>query len=95
MLGMVVIPRDAALVEAEGAMSLALLTLVLGTRPWVTPTIVGKQLRSVFGLDDGLFSISRMTPDDFIVLFSSAADLETVLRTLWPASALFTLHWRR
>lgn len=40
LLAMVVIPRTPALQEAEDSLSLALVALVLGTRPHVTPFMV-------------------------------------------------------
>lgn len=91
LLGLVVIPRTPALQAAEDALSLALVALVLGTRPAVSPAMVRDQLHVHFGIDDDLYTVHRTRPNDFIVHFSRQEDLEVVLNTLWLAAAPFSL----
>jgi len=92
---MVVLPRSAEIDEAESSLSLALVALVVGTRPPVTPAMVASQLQEVFGLDGASFTVKRFWPDDFIVCFSREVDLNVVLSSEWPAGAPFSLRWRR
>lgn len=83
-MAMVVLPRYPTLQEAEDALSLALVALVLGTRPPVTTAIVRDQLVLHFGISVNQFTVHRTCPDDFIMRFSRAANLERVLVTPWP-----------
>lgn len=89
---MVVIPRTPAIQAAEDALSLALVALVLGTRPAVTPAMAREQLLEHFGISEDRVSVHRTRPDDFIAHFSNHEDLERVLNVPWPAAAPFALH---
>lgn len=71
---MVVVQRTPALQAAEDQLSLALLALVLGTRPLVSPAMVLDHLRDHFNIAEDLVSVRRMRPDDFIVRFSRRED---------------------
>lgn len=95
LLAMAVIPRIPAIQEAEDALSLALVALVLGMRPAVTPAMVREQLLVHFGISEERVTVRWTSPDDFIARFSNADDLERVLNSPWPVSAPFTLRWRR
>lgn len=60
LLEMVVVPRTAAMQEAEDTLaSLALLARVVGTRPPVSPAMVREFLRDSFGIVDDLVSVRR------------------------------------
>jgi len=64
---LVVVPRSAELQAAEQALSLALVTVVGGTRPPVSPEMVGQHLFQAFGVPADRVSVRRHTPEDFIV----------------------------
>lgn len=66
----VVVPRSDEINAVKNALSLALVGLVDGTRPSVTPAMVHEHLRVDFGVDDAAMSIMRHAPEDFIVCFS-------------------------
>lgn len=96
LLELVVVRRTPALQAAEDALSLALLTLVVGTRPAVSPAMVRDHLAGFFGITEDRVSVRRTRPDDFIVRFERREDLELVLSTPHPAGAPpFVLRWRR
>lgn len=95
LLAMVIILRTPAIQEVEDALSLALVALVLGTRPAVTPAMVAEQLQLHFGIPDERVAVGRTSPDDFIARFSDAKDLERVLRSPWLTTAPFALRWCR
>jgi hypothetical protein len=76
---LVVVPRTPALLAAEDALLLALLVLVLGTRPAVTPAMMLHHLQEHFGIAGNQVTVRRTRPDDFIVRFSQREDLERVL----------------
>jgi len=96
LVELVVVPRSAAIQEAEDFLSSsALVALVVGTRPSVTPAMVLSCLHEFFGIAVGSVSVRRTAPDDFIARFDRADDLQLVLSTPWPAAAPFALRWRR
>ena len=64
---LVVVPRSAELQAAEQALSLALVTVVGGTRPPVSPEMVGQHQFQAFGVPVDRVSVRRHTPEDFIV----------------------------
>ena len=74
---------------------MALLALVLGNRPAVTPAAVLQQLEEFYGISGDHVTVSRTRPDDFIVRFGSEQDLRRVLDSPRPVGAAFTLRWRR
>lgn len=59
LLGLVVVPRTLALQGAEDALSLALLAMVVGTRPPVSPAMVRAHLEEHFGISGDRVSIHR------------------------------------
>lgn len=73
------------------ALSLALVALVGGTRPPVTPAMVREHPRVRFHVDDADMSVMRHAPEDFIVRFSRREDLERVLAAPPKGSAPFML----
>ena len=93
--GLVVVPRTPQLQAAEDDLSLALVALVLGNRPFVSPEMVRNHLLQFYGITEDRASVRRTRPDDFIVRFSSVVDLERVLTSATPAGAPFRLRWRR
>jgi hypothetical protein len=90
-----VVPRTPALQAAEDALSNALLALVLGTRPPVSPAMILHHLQEHYGIAADRVTVRRTRPDDFIVRFNRQEDLELVLANQRPAGAPFTLRWRR
>lgn len=74
---------------AERDLGLALVALVAGTRPDVSPAMMRDYL-ATFGLTD--VSVRRHVPKDFIIRFSRIDDLEAVLHTRVP-NAPFHLIW--
>jgi len=94
---LVIVPRTAEIQAAEDALSLALVALVGGTRPPVTPAMVREHLRDQFNIEDDAMSVLRHAPEDFIVRFRSRDDLERVLNSRPPpvAASPFVLLWRR
>lgn len=72
-----------------------MLALVLGTRPAVSPAMVLAHLEEHFCVAGDLVSVHRTRPNDFIVCFSRAEDLERVLRSPSPPVAPFVLRWQR
>lgn len=85
-------PRSAELEAAETALSLALVAIVAGTRPPVSPDMVRSYLATYFGLGDDLVSVRRHEPKDFIVRFARHEDREAVLHTVIQG-APFCLIW--
>jgi len=92
---LVVVPRTPTLQAAEDALSMALLALVLGTRPPVTPALLLQHLYDHYGVSEDRVTVWRTRPDDFIVWFSNQDDLQRVLDIQRPEGAAFTLRWRR
>jgi len=89
----VVVPRAAELQATEDELGHALVALVGGTRPPVSPSMVRQFLRDRFGIADGDARVRRHDPEDFVVWFRRLEDRERVLGT--PAvGAQFTLIWR-
>lgn len=87
------VPRDAALQAAEDALSNALVAMVGGTRPPVSPTMVRQFLFERFGVGEDDVRVRRHDPEDFVVWFRRHEDRQRVLGTL-AVGAQFTLLWR-
>ena len=64
---LVVVPRSVELQAAEQALSLALVAVVGGTRPPMSPEMVGQHLFQAFGVPADRVSVHCHTPEDFIV----------------------------
>lgn len=79
LLQLVVVPRTTAIQAAEDALSLALLALVLGTRPAVTPAMMLQHLHVHYSITEERVSVRWTRPDDFLVRFSHQEDLDLVL----------------
>lgn len=73
-------------------MLLALLAVVVGSRPPVSSAMVRTYLETYFGVMDDRATVRRTRPDDFIVCFTRIEDLELVLRTPTPPAAPFALR---
>lgn len=95
ILCLVVVPRSPALQAAKDALPLALLALVVGTRPAVTPAMMLDHLQELIGISADDATVRRTAPDDFIIRFRNGADLERVLHSPSPPNAPFALRWRR
>lgn len=90
------IPRTDQINVAEEALSsLALVALVGGNRPPLTPAMVREQLQSFYLIDANVFTVSRQAPEDFLVRFYSRDDLEAVVDAPVPVGTPFYLLWRR
>ena len=93
LLEMVVVPRSAKLEAVELDLKLALVAVVAGTRPPVSPAMVRAYLTTHLGIGGVSASVRRHDLEDFVVRFSRREDLEVVLRT--PVhGAPFSLIWR-
>ncbi|CAD6336620.1 unnamed protein product [Miscanthus lutarioriparius] len=93
LLELIVVPCTPALQAGEDALSLALLAMVVGTRPAVTPAMVRLHLLHYYGIAE--VSVRRARPDDFIMRFTNQEDLDAVLGTPSSEGAPFALRWRR
>lgn len=92
----IVIPRSLELITAEDALSsLALVALVCGNRPLVSPAEVWDQLQSLFWIPADAFAVSTYSPEDFLVRFNHWEDLEGVLHGPVPVGTPFFLLWKR
>lgn len=92
-LELVVVPRSPEHEAAEADLRLALVAVVVGTRPLVSPAMVRTFLATHYGLDETSTTVHRHDPEDFIVRFSRREDLELVLGSR-VHDALFSLIWR-
>lgn len=89
----VVVPCSAELQAAEDELSLALVTVVGGTRPPVSPTMVRQFLFDCFGVAGEDAEVRRHDPEDFVVRFRRCEDRDRVLGS--PAvGAQFSLIWQ-
>ena len=86
-------PRSPEHEAAEADLRLALVAVVVGTRPLVSPAMVRTFLATHYGLDETSTTVHRHDPEDFIVRFSRREDLELVLGSR-VHDALFSLIWR-
>ena len=92
---LVVVPRTALLQATEDELSsLALVAMVVGRRPPISPAMVRAHLLESFGLGDDQVFVRRFWQDDFIVRFSRREDLDDVLGTPPLSVGAFTLRWR-
>lgn len=80
---------------AKDALSLALIALIGGNRPAMSPAEVRYHLVSRYHIDAEAFTVSRYAPEDFLVRFHARDVLEDVLHAPTPLGAPFTLLWRR
>lgn len=89
----VVVPRSSELQAAEDELGQALVALVGGTRPPVSPTMVRQFLSDRFGVAGDDVRVRRHDPKDFVVWFRRREDRDRVLGT--PAvGAQFSLIWQ-
>lgn len=95
LLQLLVVTRTPALQAAEDALSLALLALVLGNSPAVTPSVMLQHLCVHYGIAEERVSVWRTRPDDFLVRFSHQEDLDLVFSNQRLEGAPFVLRWRR
>lgn len=75
LLQLVVVPRTSELQATEDSLSMALVALVLGTRPAVTPAAMVQYLYDHYGIPEDRISFWRTRPDDFLVRFTRQDDL--------------------
>ncbi|KAG2582472.1 hypothetical protein PVAP13_6KG412100 [Panicum virgatum] len=91
-----VVPRSQEIdaTEARPA-SCALVALVGGIRPAVSPLQVGMLLEEFFSVQHAEYTVYRFEPEDFLVEFTSAAVADRILHAHYPAKAPFQLIWKR
>jgi hypothetical protein len=78
---------------AENALGLALVAMVGGTRPAVSPPMVAAYLLEHFDIRPGEAEVRRHDPEDFIVRFRRREDRDRVLAAP-PGGMLLPLVWR-
>lgn len=76
----------------EDALGLALVALVVGTRPFVSPAMVSHYLLEHFDIPKDSIDVCRNEPEDFLVRFSRREDRDRVL-TAVPSGGLLPLTW--
>lgn len=72
-------PRSAELEVAERDLGRALVAVVAGTRPPVSPVMIRTYLATEFGIVDA--AVHRHEPEDFVVRFARREDADRVLHT--------------
>lgn len=75
----VVVPRSAKLQAVEDTLGLALVALVGGTRPSISPAMVTRFLFERFGIAAEDADVRRHEPEDFVVRFRHCQDRNHVL----------------
>lgn len=88
--GFVVVSRSAELQASEDALGFALVAMVGGTRPAVSPAMVATYLLEHFDIMAREAVIRRHDPEDFIVRFRRREDRDRVLASP-PGGALLPL----
>ncbi|KAG0526126.1 hypothetical protein BDA96_06G118600 [Sorghum bicolor] len=91
----IVVPRSAEIQAAENALSFALVAMLGGTRPPVSPAAVREHLCQRFQFGEADVSVCRHAPEDFLARFARSEDLERVLAAPPLSFAPFLLSWRR
>lgn len=82
------VPRSREIDAVEARLSSsALVAVVGGSRPAVSPWQVGMLLEEFLSIQHGEYVVSRFAPEDFLVEFSSAADADRVLHAPHPPDA--------
>ena len=82
------VPRSQEIDAVEARLSSsALVAVVGGSRPAVSPWQVGMLLEEFLSIQHGEYVVSRFAPEDFLVEFSSAADADRVLHAPHPPDA--------
>jgi len=83
-----VVPRSQEIDAVEARLSSSALVAVMGgSRPAVSPWQVGMLLEEFLSIQHGEYVVSRFAPEDFLVEFSSAADADRVLHAPHPPDA--------
>nr|CAB3486877.1 unnamed protein product [Digitaria exilis] len=91
-----VIPRSTAIDQREALLSAnALVAMVGGPRPPISTAQVASYLQQFHGVQPEGLLVHHATPDDFLVVFASAASATAVLHSPPPVGAPFQLIWRR
>lgn len=92
---LVVVPRSVELQAAEDALGLALVVMVGGARPPVSPAMVSHYLFERFGLLYEDTDIRCHDPEDFVVRFRRDVDRDRVLAAPLMGPLLPLWPWRR
>lgn len=90
---LLVVPRSAEIHAAEAMLESALVVLVGGTRPFVSPAMVYQYLHTTYDITHDDVDVRRHHPEDFVVRFRSRVDRDRVLSAR-PGGALLPLIWR-
>jgi hypothetical protein len=72
----------------EIALERALVVMVTGTRPELTPSDVQAYIMGHFGLPSGSFMVHVHHPEDFLVLFRDYDVLQRILDAPLPSSSV-------
>jgi hypothetical protein len=89
-----VIPRTAVINEAEAKLTNALVAVVGGTMPMVTPATVHQHLSRFFQVEEHEVQVHRSKPDDFLLLFNNERVMDRVLHTVLPRDMeLILVFW--
>jgi hypothetical protein len=70
LLELVIVPCTPAIQAVEDTLSMALLALVLGMCPLVTPAMMLQHLCNHYDITEDLITVCRTWPNDFIIRFS-------------------------
>jgi hypothetical protein len=83
--------------EAEAELQNALVVMVGGTRPQVSPTQVQEYLEAFFQIGPDRVQVVRFHPADFLLRFSNRDDADRVLHALAPPGAglVLVFQWWR
>jgi hypothetical protein len=93
-----VIPRTQAIDEAEAALANALVVLVGGNRPTLSPEQVRHHLSRFYAIRDGEVQVKRYSCVDFLLIFTTRQLADRVLHAPPPPQAEFMLifcRWSR
>jgi hypothetical protein len=90
-----IIPRSAAIDDAEEALANAFVTMVGGTRPFLSPAQVADYLRRFYSVEEQSAQIKRYRGGDFLILFANCATADHVLPQQPPEVAgVKLIFWR-
>ncbi|CAL5033832.1 unnamed protein product [Urochloa decumbens] len=90
-----IIPWSASIEANEQALGSALVAMVAGTRPVVSPAQVELFMSEHFELGRDDVEVRLYRPDDFLLVFRRRTDADRVLHADPPASSAFRLTFRR
>jgi hypothetical protein len=93
-----VIPHSAAINAAEAELAMALVAMVGGPCPVVSPIQVVAHFEGFFQVSPQDVHVRRSYPNDFLLVFNNVEMVDQVLHAPLPTGATFSLHfccWQR